>query len=156
MVWAHVYGALLASMAKKKKKSRPGFLFERVSGYVTRLITIYNSSRTFGSHVTWATVCCRCNRSGYCRGCETKKTCVNCLPGKLLHCANRSTTNSTQPALNRYHATHHVTQALQSTLQMCMWTLAIHKLSLTTNHQFFNRQTYKSCFIKSPTPRSPP
>ena len=41
-------------------------------------------------------VCCRCNRSGYCRGCacvNAKKTYVNCLPVKLGHCANRSTTN---------------------------------------------------------------
>jgi len=41
-------------------------------------------------------VCCRCNRSGYCRGCacvKAKRTCDNCLPGKLGHCANKSTIN---------------------------------------------------------------
>ena len=41
-------------------------------------------------------VCCRCNRSGYCKGCacvKANKTCDNCLPSKLGHCANRSTTN---------------------------------------------------------------
>ena len=44
----------------------------------------------------FAMVCCRCNRSGHYRGCacvKAKKTCVNCLPSKLGHCANRSTTN---------------------------------------------------------------
>ena len=41
-------------------------------------------------------VCCRCNRAGYCRGCacvKAKRTCDNCLPGKLGYCANKSTTN---------------------------------------------------------------
>ena len=38
--------------------------------------------------------CCRCNRTGFCKGCacvKAKKSCVNCLPGKLGNCANRST-----------------------------------------------------------------
>ena len=41
-------------------------------------------------------VCCRCNRSGFCKGCacvKAKRTCDSCLPGKLGHCANNSTTN---------------------------------------------------------------
>ena len=35
-------------------------------------------------------VCCRYNRSGFCKGQENF---VNCLPCKLGHCANKSTTN---------------------------------------------------------------
>ena len=43
-------------------------------------------------------VCCRCNRSGTCKGCacvKAKKPCENCLPGKLGNCANSSTASST-------------------------------------------------------------
>ena len=41
-------------------------------------------------------VCCRCNKSGFCSGfacVKAKGTCDSCLPGKLGHCANNSTTN---------------------------------------------------------------
>ena len=41
--------------------------------------------------------CCRCNRSGSCRGCacvKAKGLCDNCLPGKLGNCTNRSTTTA--------------------------------------------------------------
>ena len=41
-------------------------------------------------------VCCKCNRSGYCRNCvcvKANRTCVDCLPGKLGQCTNKSTTN---------------------------------------------------------------
>lgn len=34
--------------------------------------------------------CCRCNRSGYCKGCA----CVNCLPSRLGRCANLSSTTN--------------------------------------------------------------
>ena len=35
--------------------------------------------------------CCRCNRTGICRGCacaKAGKSCIDCLPSKLGHCSN--------------------------------------------------------------------
>ena len=40
--------------------------------------------------------CCKCNRSGSCLRCacvKACKLCENCLPGKLGHCGNRTTSN---------------------------------------------------------------
>ena len=45
-------------------------------------------------------VCCKCNRTGLCRGCACVKagrSCVNCLPGKLGNCAN-ATPNVSMPS----------------------------------------------------------
>ena len=45
-------------------------------------------------------VCCKCNRTGLCRGCACVKagrSCVNCLPGKLGNCAN-ATSNVPMPS----------------------------------------------------------
>ena len=42
-------------------------------------------------------MCCKCNRTGLCRGCacvKAGKPCVNCLPSKLGNCVNASTTGS--------------------------------------------------------------
>ena len=46
--------------------------------------------------------CCKCNRTGSCRGCacvKARRPCVNCLPSKLGTCANSKTctTPQTQP-----------------------------------------------------------
>ena len=41
--------------------------------------------------------CCRCNRTGSCKGCacvKAGKPCSNCLPSKLGSCANRSSMRS--------------------------------------------------------------
>jgi hypothetical protein len=50
--------------------------------------------------------CCRCNRTGSCKGCACVKAgipCTNCLPSKLGSCVNTLTTarafNSRQPSL---------------------------------------------------------
>ena len=43
--------------------------------------------------------CCKCNRSGSCRGCacvEAGKCCVNCLPSKLGTCRNPPNANNTR------------------------------------------------------------
>ena len=40
-------------------------------------------------------LCCRCNRTGSCRGCacvKARKQCSNCLPSKLGRCSNISST----------------------------------------------------------------
>ena len=75
-------------------------------------------------------MCCRCNRTGSCKGCacaKANKTCVSCLPFKLGRCANtsasvrqattalprgtpstRSTTNDSPPMMNQLTSvTHH-------------------------------------------------
>ncbi len=39
--------------------------------------------------------CCKCNRTGSCRGCvcvKAKRPCANCLPSKLGNCSNPSAT----------------------------------------------------------------
>lgn len=47
--------------------------------------------------------CCKCNRTGTCRGCactKAKRSCINCLPCKLGNCVNPDLTaalSSTQP-----------------------------------------------------------
>ena len=41
--------------------------------------------------------CCKCNRTGSCKGCacvKAKQSCDNCLPGKLGNCFNRSSAAS--------------------------------------------------------------
>ena len=41
--------------------------------------------------------CCKCNKSGFCRGCvcvKAKNCCESCLPGKLGNCTNRTTVNA--------------------------------------------------------------
>ena len=42
--------------------------------------------------------CCKCNRTGSCRGCACVKAgrpCTNCLPSKLGSCLNTTTTTTT-------------------------------------------------------------
>ena len=49
--------------------------------------------RKMASSMAWnSKSCCKCNKSGTCKGCACTKAstlCVNCLPGKLGCCQNR-------------------------------------------------------------------
>ena len=48
-------------------------------------------------------VCCRCNRTGQCRGCacvKAGKSCSNCLPSRLGNCSNVSATTNANTDTN--------------------------------------------------------
>ena len=54
---------------------------------------VYSSTAALGRGMP----CCRCNRTGSCKGCacvKAGKPCSNCLPSKLGSCANRSSMRS--------------------------------------------------------------
>ena len=53
---------------------------------------------------TMPKVCCRCNASGRCTNCSSKKSkrkCVNCLPFRQGHCNNPPTRATTTPLLGQ-------------------------------------------------------
>ena len=79
-------------------------------------------------------VCCKCNRSGSCKGCacvKAKQSCDSCLPGKLGNCSNRPSAATRLPTVDNANAGSD-TNLLTSTTTVTAATIPRHFTPTTT------------------------